>query len=434
MDSKETINNQKEPKVFKKESLVLSSDKKKEVINLLSFNRLESNKQDELIKNTLEKLYGGNLAVTKKYVLKCIKLTFSRDDDEIYLPMNLKVEKRQNELIFEFKQKKPVSIIILIIAAMIFIAIGATFSAITLLSRTNLNKDIDGDGIADINIDIDGDEIADINIDINDDDIPDINIDYKGNRMAIFNKDVAGNLVATYNLINQDTNQDGKCDLNCDLDGDGWPDINIDYYGESIANLDIDTDNDKVPDLNIDTNGDHICDVNCDTDNDGICDEFCIKALTHVPGSGTSIDTGGNPNVDSSTVNVLLIYNSGEAVDTKGLYPDDQPDYEPMPDKIITVENTSSYPAIYSLRWRVVTNTFISNNFKYKVVATNGGVGFDWRTAPKDTMVFVNKVIIPPKTVQKYTISMKLQGLNQPQNYDQGKKFIGYVEAFIPND
>ncbi len=414
--------------------IVLNSDAKKEVIDLTKFNCLESEAQEELLRTTLDKIYNGDVKITNRHIMKCIKLTWSPYDDETYLPYKLKVEKRDNKLIFMFTKKSNLPIILFFIAGIVFASIGATFSTITILSRAELNKDIDGDGIADINLDLNGDDIAEINVDVDKDDKPDENIDYKGNKMAIFNVVLEDGKMS--NKLNQDLDGDGKCDLNCDLDGDGWPDINIDYYGEGKATLDIDTNGDRIPDLNIDTDGDHTCNVMCDTDNDGKCDTACISIPADVVQSGTSVEQGGNPNVNTNTTSIVLIYNSGEPITADGLYPDDQPDglYKPIKEKIITIENTSSLPAMYSLKWVVEQNTFTSQNFKYKVVGTNGGANIDYTTVPHSDFYFVKNVKIPAKTVQKYTITLKLQGTNAPQNYDQNRIFKAYISATVEDN
>lgn len=98
---------------------------------------------------------------------------------------------------------------------------------------------------------------------------PDINIDYKGSGMAFFNLDNDNDLKADSNLINQDTNDDGKCDLNCDTDGDGYPDEYLDFdgngeIGESDTEL-LDTFT-STSTLNYDTDQDGYADVNVDTD------------------------------------------------------------------------------------------------------------------------------------------------------------------------
>ena len=101
------------------------------------------------------------------------------------------------------------------------------------------------------------------------DNIPNINIDYNGAGVAWFNIDTDEDRKPDYNLMNQDLDNDGKCDLNCDTNKDGYPDKNIDFdgngkvdeYDESIIKqldggksvLNLDTDEDGIPDVNVDT-------------------------------------------------------------------------------------------------------------------------------------------------------------------------------------
>lgn len=94
---------------------------------------------------------------------------------------------------------------------------------------------------------------------------PTINIDYKGSNVAIFNIDTDNDKKPDYNLINQDLNNDGKCDLNCDTNNDGYPDNNLDI---NVDGASTDSDREAVADfngeskLNVDVNNDNIPDVN----------------------------------------------------------------------------------------------------------------------------------------------------------------------------
>ena len=82
----------------------------------------------------------------------------------------------------------------------------------------------------------------------------------------------------------------------------------------------------------------------------------------------------------------------------------------------------------YSLKWKVVENTFITNNLQYKVTGTNGGVSLGYRVAPKGDAYIAQRIKIPARSTQKYTIDFTLMGTNKPQNEDQGKMFKGKVE------
>lgn len=420
---------------------------KSKTIDLVHFNKKSIKEQFETIETTLKEIYNGTFIITKKYVNKCIDLTCDPDDKEIiYLPYGLMVEKRGNELIFKFNKKINSRLFVTLAIIFLFAMIAATYSAVNFMSKASLNKDINGDGIPDINIDLDGDGIPDINIDTDGDDLPDINVDYKGNRKSIFNIDTNKDSKPDFNLTDQDLNKDGKCDLNCDLDKDGWPDINIDVDGDGKADLDIDTDNDKKADMNLDLNGDMQCDLYCDTDGDGKCDLFCSKnelqkneekddvATPRAIIKETNLDAKGNPNVQTVTPELIVLFKDSNIVNASQIFPDDQEGVgvdTAVPDKIFTLENTSSIDIKYRVKWLVIKNTFTSNNFKYKVSSTNGGGSLDYRTAPKYNTVFLDKVTISARTLQKYTISFKLQGLNAPQNYDQNKNFTAKIQVEI---
>ncbi len=97
---------------------------------------------------------------------------------------------------------------------------------------------------------------------------PSINLDYKGSGSAYFNIDTNDDFKADYNLINQDTDNDKKCDLNCDTNKDGWPDENLDFDADGeitktdkelaekivgISSLNYDSDGNGIPDVNVTT-------------------------------------------------------------------------------------------------------------------------------------------------------------------------------------
>ncbi|MDD2409125.1 MAG: hypothetical protein PHD03_00160 [Bacilli bacterium] len=408
-------------------------------IDLVKFNIKNEQDQFTEIEKILKEIYQDNLKISRKYILKCLKLTWTVNDNYIFLPYNLKVSREKFTLKFDVQPKKGISFgwIIFAIWLFIFSIIGATYAGFAYLSIANLNKDIDGDGIADINIDINNDKLAEINIDINNDDIPDLNIDYKGNRRAVFNIDTDGDEKANYNLINDATG--GKsCSINCDLKGDGWPDINLDLDGDGIIDTDMDTDNDKVPDLNLDVNGDGLCDIMCDTNGDGVCDVKCIKAeeFNKDIKTGTSTQTGSS-NIETSTPYLLINYNDGITVNVRGLLPDDQPETFGLPVlkpvKEFTVENLSDYPIYYGVRWNVYTNTFVTNNLKYTIKGTNGAPNLEPTTMPLTSKSIYERVLIMPRVSQKFKVEINLQGTGVPQNDDQGKVFIGHIEIDLNN-
>ena len=408
-------------------------------IDLVKFNIKKEQDQFTEIEKILKEIYQNDLKINRKHILKCLKLTWSVNDDFIFLPFNLKVSKEKFTLKFDVQPKKGIGFgwVIFSIWLFLFAFIGATYAGFTYLSIANLNKDIDGDGIADINIDINNDKLAEINVDINNDDIPDLNIDYKGNRRAVFNIDTDNDQKPNYNIVNDATG--GKaCLINCDLDGDGWPDINLDLDGDGIIDIDIDTDNDKVPDLNLDVNGDGLCDIMCDTNGDKVCDIKCIKVVEQNEDvkTGSSTQTG-EANVETSTPYLLINYNDGITVNVRGLLPDDQPEIAGLPVvkpvKEFTVENLSDYPIYYGIRWNVSTNTFVSDNLKYTIQGTNGAPNLEPTPMPVTSRSIYERVLIMPRVTQKFRIQINLHGTGLPQNEDQGREFIGQIEINLNN-
>ena len=395
-------------------------------IELTKFNLLSNKEQYDKTKEVLTDIYKENLEVTRKHVMKVIRVTLNTKDDYTYLPHNLKVSKQGLKLIFKVEEKKDIGLGIILFAlwALIFSIVGATYSGVYYWSIKDLNKDIDGDGIADINIDINDNKEADINIDTDKDDLPNLNIDYKGNRKAVFNIDYDGDGVADHNLV-FDTSKDGdKCTINCDINGDGWPDLNLDIDGDGKPDLDIDTNDDRLPDINLDLDGTSECDILCDTDDDGIADTNIIDTPMNGIGTGSSSITG-NPDTNQESASLILRFEDGVTISLDGVMPDDQPNYDASikPYKTFTVENLSNYDLEYSILMEVQYNTFISNNFKYKMSGTNGAPSFGYTVAPKVNTYVAKNVKIAKKTLQAYEITFNLEGTGAPQNYDQGKSF-----------
>lgn len=399
----------------------------KETINIKEFMLQKSGEQDKLITDTLDKIYEGNVEVTKKHLEKVLNVAFDNKDNETYLPHSLCVKKDGNKLIFAFK-KKNTALIILFLLGFLFIAGFATFTGVQFLAKEKLNIDLNGDGIADLNIDLDDDGLCDINCDINDDGKPDKNIDYRGNRKQIFNV-LVENKDTLFNEMNQ-MDENGKCKLNCDTNNDGWPDTNIDIDGDGKADLNIDIDNNGLPDLNIDTNGDGVADINIDDDGDGKCDRLCASVSDN-KGGMTTIG-GGNVNID--TASLIVAFESGADINVSNLYPDDQNDPDvntTVPDVKFTIINTTSKALHYNLDWINVENTFTSGNFMTKIFGDNGGYKADWASAPTTNNRFANNIEIPAYTTQNYVLSFKLRGIGTEQNFDQGKIFKGRVAVDI---
>lgn len=399
----------------------------KETINIKEFMLQKSGEQDKLITDTLDKIYEGNVEVTKKHLEKVLNVAFDNKDNETYLPHSLCVKKDGNKLIFAFK-KKNTALIILFLLGFLFIAGFATFTGVQFLAKEKLNIDLNGDGIADLNIDLDDDGLCDINCDTNDDGKPDENIDYRGNRKPTFNV-LVENKDTLFNEMNQ-MDENGKCKLNCDTNKDGWPDTNIDIDGDGKADLNIDIDNNGLPDLNIDTNGDGVADINIDDDGDGKCDRLCASVSDN-KGGMTTIG-GGNVNID--TASLIVAFESGADINVSNLYPDDQNDPDvntTVPDVKFTIINTTSKALHYNLDWINVENTFTSGNFMTKIFGDNGGYKADWASAPTTNNRFANNIEIPAYTTQNYVLSFKLRGIGTEQNFDQGKIFKGRVAVDI---
>lgn len=399
----------------------------KETINIKEFMLQKSGEQDKLITDTLDKIYEGNVEVTKKHLEKVLNVAFDNKDNEIYLPHSLCVKKDGNKLIFAFK-KKNTALIILFLLGFLFIAGFATFTGVQFLAKEKLNIDLNDDGIADLNIDLDDDGLCDINCDTNDDGKPDENIDYRGNRKPTFNV-LVENKDTLFNEMNQ-MDENGKCKLNCDTNNDGWPDTNIDIDGDGKADLNIDIDNNGLPDLNIDTNGDGVADINIDDDGDGKCDRLCASVSDN-KGGMTTIG-GGNVNID--TASLIVAFESGADINVSNLYPDDQNDPDvntTVPDVKFTIINTTSKALHYNLDWINVENTFTSGNFMTKIFGDNGGYKADWASAPTTNNRFANNIEIPAYTTQNYVLSFKLRGIGTEQNFDQGKIFKGRVAVDI---
>lgn len=399
----------------------------KETINIKEFMLQKSGEQDKLITDTLDKIYEGNVEVTKKHLEKVLNVAFDNKDNEIYLPHSLCVKKDGNKLIFAFK-KKNTALIILFLLGFLFIAGFATFTGVQFLAKEKLNIDLNGDGIADLNIDLDDDGLCDINCDTNDDGKPDKNIDYRGNRKPTFNV-LVENKDTLFNEMNQ-MDEKGKCKLNCDTNNDGWPDTNIDIDGDGKADLNIDIDNNGLPDLNIDTNGDGVADINIDDDGDGKCDRLCASVSDN-KGGMTTIG-GGNVNIDTAAL--IVAFESGDDINISNLYPDDQNDPDvntTVPDVKFTIINTTSKALHYNLDWINVENTFTSGNFMTKIFGDNGGYKADWASAPTTNNRFANNIEIPAYTTQNYVLSFKLRGIGTEQNFDQGKTFKGRVAVDI---
>lgn len=432
----EEVNQEKSESLV--DDLFMEDIYKDNYIDLYKLEGLEVRDQSKIFSLLLTNIYKdyddidyGNI---RKYALKCLKLSCDPEENELKLPYKLLVTKENNRMYFKFEKDKTLLLFLIILGLFIAFAIAATYFGLRYLSIEHLNIDINNDGIADLNIDMSGNEKAEINIS-EDRKKPYMNIDYKGNRKAVFNIDSDNTGKPTKNLINQDTNNDGICDLNCDTNKDGWPETNIDLDGDGKADLFIDTDNDRKPDLNFDTNGDGTCDLHCDTNGDNLCDENCVsnvEVIENVTGNSTIV---GNNNANIETAQFIVDFVDSKEIIIKELFPEDQPSdlVTKFVTKRISIENKSALYVRYRIELVVDSNTFTSNNFVYDIKATNGGYETDFTIAPKVTSNIADKVVIAPRTKQTYDITFKLKGLNTSQNFDQGKTFAGYFQVYVYN-
>lgn len=402
----------------------------RETINLKEFMLLDGKKQDEVIKDTLDKMYESDIKVTSKMLDKILNVAFDNKNNEAYVKDSLMVEKEGNKLTFYFRKKKNAGLLVLFLLAFLFIGGFATYTGVVYLNKASLNIDLDGDNIPDLNIDLYDRGVCDVNCDINKDKKPDRNIDYHGNKKPIFNVILEDDTI--FNPVNQ-LDEKGVCILNCDTNDDGWPDLNIDYDGDGVVDLDRDIDGDGIKDLDLDINGDGVCDINCDTDKDNVCDKFCTNIDVTNNGDGTSSSTGNN-GIDFTSASLIIMFDETDKIVADNIYPDDQEGTgvnTKVPDMKFTVENTTDNYLYYTINWQNIYNTFESTNFWFKVVSDAGGYNTDWKTAPFEDETMVERVAIPPRTKQTYTISFTLHGINESQNYDQGKIFRGNVVVDI---
>lgn len=307
--------------------------------------------------------------------------------------------------------------------------------------KADVNIDVAGDGKCDkncissstknieLNIDLNSDGKCDVNCDTDEDGKPNTNIDYRGDKNPIFNVLEDGVLK---NKINNDTNNDNICDLNCDTNNDGWPETNIDIDGDGKPDLNIDTNNDGFADLNIDTDNDKTCNMNCDKDGDGVCDYNCTVIVLKSPHKDPNKE--GNNGVDYQAAVLKVIFSSNEKIVANNIYPDDQASEgknTKIPDMKFVIENSSDSTLYYDISMVNVENTYVTDNFRYKITSTNNGFTKDWTSAPKErnSKINSNRVAIAAHTKQEYVVSFTLHGTNAPQNEDQGKVFRANVEV-----
>ncbi len=409
---------------------------KSNTVDLYKLEGLDVKDQSRVFALVLTDLYKDyddiDYSIIRKLAIKCLKLSCDPDDNNLRLPYKLVVTKDGNKMNFSFETNKKGSLILIIIllGLFTFIALGSTYVTLRYLSIAHLNLDIDNDGIADLNIDTDKDDKENINIS-NDGKKPYVNIDYKGNQKAVFNVDTTGDGKADFNLINQDLDNDGVCDLNCDVNGDGWPDTNIDLNGDGKANMYIDNDNDGNADLNFDTNNNGVCNLHCDTDGDGVCDLNCVKNIAVIENNTGSSTAIGNNQADIATAEFIIDFIDSKQIVIDNLFPEDQTgNVTKYATKKITITNRSSEYVRYKIEMVVTNYTFTSDNFLYKIESTGEGYSQDYTMVPRNTSFIADTVVIGPTSTQEYTFTFKVKGLNENQNFDQGKSFSGYFQVY----
>lgn len=138
---------------------------------------------------------------------------------------------------------------------------------------------------------------------------------------------------------------------------------------------------------------------------------------------------GMGDNTDITSAELTINYVEGKELVVTGLFPDDQDGVEfYYPTKTLIITNNSDYDVTYKMATEVYLNTYESENFEYKIESTNGGYSTDFVMVPKATEVIDGAVVIPANTVQEYKITFRIKGLEEEQNYDQGKAFKGYIK------
>lgn len=407
-------------------NIKLNKHFKEEKLLLSEFHSKDINEQNTILINILKRIYANDTELLRTWVNETLKLSCNPNDATIKLPKVI-VEKKNDMLIFKNATDKKKSNWLLIIIYILILLIGilaGIYWTISYFNKAGCNKDIDSDGNPDLNIN------NIINLDTNNDNKPDLNIDYKGNQKAVFNIDKDGDGKADFNLVNYSKECSKVCTINCDTNDDGWPDINIDLDGDGKVDVDIDTDGDCVADMNIDTNGDGKCNLMCDTDSDGTCDKYCIGISNDIIKHSGATTVSGTPNIDivGDSFGLVITYNS-DNLTTYNVLPDDMQQAKPIPDKIFTIENTSSYPIIYRLVWKIYQNDFETNNLKYTLTGNNGGISIKEATVPKSDGTIATYITIPPKVIQTYTLSFRMSGTSAEQNIDQNRTFSAIINA-----
>lgn len=271
---------------------------------------------------------------------------------------------------------EPPIIFLIVLFCFLFLAAvtGATLSIYNYYSRTsNLNIDLDNDGICDINCDIDNDNKADYNIDTNGDNIPEINISKPNEKTPIWNIDTNNDGKADSNLINQDKNNDGKCDLNCNVDKNNRPTTDIDING------------------------------------DGVCDTNCSDQIPVVPSETYTINY-----LDTELSSNLLV-----------------PGWTGK--KTFKLINNNSIPIKYSIKWIKVKNTYTPTNNLYFGLTRNKEVLKDITSSrvPNTDGYLIENLTLPANTTYEHELDFLFKQTNINQDMDKSKVFEALLQIEI---
>lgn len=386
------------------------------IINLNEFSNLNFMEKNEKIRDAMKSVTGIRNSLKSKDLLNIINYIDDKKTSLLVLNKEIVVKREDNCLVISYRKGKVYLNVIFFVVVLILITVIATYAYLFRERLLYLNKDINNDGIPELNIDQDKDGIADTNVDDDFDDIPDYNINYRNSGSAVFN---IKNKDKYFNPLNQDTNNDGKCDINCDVNNDGWPDINLDMDGDGIADLFIDSEYKGYATLNIDINGDRVCDINCDNDGDNKCDVNCLdfEVIKYIDIK----NNGAGVNINTALPTLIL---SGNEIECKNLFPTDQPQENVLKEckATFTIQNTSNISAAYNLKLEIDENSFISSNLKYKLISNNGISNIpNYVTVPKQSKIVLKNIKLNAKTTHEYHASFIIEGTGNSQNYDAGK-------------
>lgn len=261
---------------------------------------------------------------------------------------------------------------------------------------SDINIDVNNDGIAEINITRPGEKKPYLNIDTTGDGLPDINISRDGEKVE------AGVTQPYLNIIHPETpwnptakidyDEDGTPDfrtdesleaiLSLDSNEDGIPDLNIDTDGDYIPNLNIDVNNDKkTPETNIDAKGEGVASINIDSNGDGTPELFIA--------TGYAWDPKDEVKSNGKTIYATVI----------GIKPDSK---DSLVDGGVIVKpsdpNTSFLPN-YALKVNDVTES-ITEQEKDMIVSNSGSKNGEVKIVFDVNLLEDNKVIQPNGKIQ----------------------------------